>query len=94
MTRWMNRFSSPVGIRRDRAAATLSMVSSTFSVRSPLVAEMWRIGAYSRNFICCRILSSKPFEKSVPRPFIRSHLLAATMMPQPAFSASPAIVAS
>ena len=30
----------------------------------------------------------------LPRPFIRSHLLAAMMMPLPAFSASPAIVAS
>ena len=29
-----------------------------------------------------------------PRPFIRSHLLAAMMMPQPALSASPAIAAS
>ena len=31
-------------------------------------------------------------ENSDPRPFIRSHLLATMITPQPAFSASPAIV--
>ncbi len=51
VTAWMNRFSSPVGIRRSRASATLSIVSSTFPVRSPESAEMCRMGAYSRNFM-------------------------------------------
>ena len=40
-----NLFSAGVGTRFRRAAATLSIVSSTFGVRSPVSAEMWRIGA-------------------------------------------------
>src|SRR3954462_10660385 len=41
----MNLFKAGVGTRTRRDAATLSIVSSTFVVRSPVSAEMWRIGA-------------------------------------------------
>jgi hypothetical protein len=46
----MKRLSSPVGTRSRAAAATLSTTSSNFGVRSPVAAEMCRIGAKSRNF--------------------------------------------
>ena len=75
------RFSSEVGIRRVRALATLSMVSRTLGVRSPVAAEICRTWAYCRNSTPRRSFSSNSLEKSVPRRFIRSHLFAAMMMP-------------
>ena len=40
-----NLLSAGVGTRLRRVAAILSIVSSTFGARSPVSAEMWRIGA-------------------------------------------------
>jgi len=41
----MNLFNAGVGTRFRLFAATRSSVSSTFGVRSPVSAEMWRMGA-------------------------------------------------
>jgi hypothetical protein len=59
VTRSMNVFNAGVGTRIRRAAATLSIVSSTFVVRSPVNAEICRIGAKSRNRMPWRRFSSK-----------------------------------
>ena len=68
--------------RAASASARRSAPRGAGSARSP--------GTSSAAAACRRTPSRSPG----PRPFIRSHLLATMMTPQPAFSASPAIVAS
>ena len=92
----MKRLSSPVGTRGGaRAADTFSIVSSSFGRALAGLRRDVEDGREVQELqLVTQVLVEDAWRRPGPRAFIRSHLLAAMMMPRPASIAAPAMAPS